>query len=400
MRTIGIIKEGKTPPDRRVPFTPEQCRQLEKQWSGTKVIVERSDIRCFPDSAYEDAGLVMSNDISDCDIIMGVKEVPLEKLFAGKIYFFFSHTIKEQPYNRELLQTVLNRNICLVDYETLTDERGLRLLGFGRWAGIVGAYNGLYAWGHKTGAYTLKRAYKCSSRSEMDAELEKVTLPPGRIVLTGGGRVANGAMETLDKAGIRRVDPDEFLLMESDSPVYCPIDADVYCRHRDGLAFNFSHFFAHPQEYESAFAPFTCVADMHIACHYWDPASPLFYAAEDMARSDFRIRLVADISCDIDGPIASTLRASSIREPLYGYNPKSGEEAPFEDSSSVGVMAVDNLPCELPKEASADFGQTLLEKVMPCLLGEDRGGVIARACIAADGRLMPAFKYLEGYAGV
>ena len=394
---IGIIKEGKIPPDKRVPLSPAQCAQLMEKYPGLEVEVQSSNIRCFADSEYKDAGAKVIDNVSGCDVLMGVKEVPVDDLVPDRTYLFFSHTIKEQPYNKKLLQTVLRKNIQLVDYECLENKEGFRLLGFGRYAGIVGTYDGLYAWGQRFDSFNLKRAYQCEDRSEMESELEKVTLPNIKIILTGGGRVAQGAMEVLDRTPIRKVSPEEFLSDEFDEPVYCQMDVDEYCRNKQGRAFDFQHFFAHPKEYESIFLRYTEVADMYIACHFWAPDSPIYFSREDMQRPDFNIKVVADISCDIDGPIASTIRPSTIEEPHYGYDPVTGEEVEFDKEGAVTVMAVDNLPCELPKDASEDFGGALIGKVIPHLLGDDPDKIIERACIAKDGKLMPEFEYLDNY---
>ncbi len=397
MIKIGIIKEGKLPPDWRVPFSPRQCRNIEDRFIGVKILVESSNIRCYSDEEYIAEGIEVSNDISECDIIMGVKEVPLNKLYSNKTYFFFSHTIKEQPYNSKLLQTVLKRNIRLIDYETLTDVNGFRLLGFGKWAGIVGAYNGLYAWGEKHGSFRLKRAYLCKSREDVNEELKKVRLPSVKIILTGCGRVGKGAKETLDRINMRFVSVDDFVNKEFDEAVCCQVDADEYRKHKDGKPFDYGHFFANPQEYTSTFWRFAKVADIHIACHFWDPKAPVFYTKEDMRKSEFNIKLVADISCDINGPIASTIRACSIEKPIYGYNTDTGKEVDFRNKDAVTVMAVDNLPCELPRESSEDFGQTLIERVLPHIFNEDPDRIIERATIAKNGQLMPNYSYLQNY---
>jgi len=394
---IGIIKEGKVPPDKRVPLSPAQCAQLMEKYPDLEIEVQSSNIRCFADSEYKDAGVKVIDNVSGCDVLMGVKEVPVDDLVADRTYLFFSHTIKEQPYNKKLLQTVLSKNIQLVDYECLENKEGFRLLGFGRYAGIVGTYDGLYAWGQRFDSFKLKRAYQCEDRSEMESELEKITLPNIKIILTGGGRVAQGAMEVLDKVPIRKVSPEEFLSDEFDEPVYCQMDVDGYSRHKQDREFDFQHFFAHPKEYESNFLQYAEVADMYIACHFWDPNAPIYFSREDMQGPNFNIKVVADISCDIDGPIASTIRPSTLEEPLYGYDPATGGEAKFDKEGVVTVMAVDNLPCELPKDASEDFGEALIGKAIPHLLGDDPDQIIQRACIAKNGKLMPEFEYLDDY---
>ncbi len=399
---IGILRETKIPPDRRVPFSPAQLAEMAARYPDHSFAVQPSEIRCFTDREYADAGIGLGEDLSDCDVLMGVKEVGIDALVPGRTYLFFSHTAKEQPYNRQLLQEVVARKIRLVDHEYLTDKDGNRLVAFGRWAGIVGAYNGLRAWGERYRQYSLKPAHRCHDMKEMKERLAAVKqalpeLPPVRILVTGGGRVAFGAMETLGELGLDIVPPGNFLHDEYDKPVVCRIDPWDYVRRTDGETFELLHFFRHPEMYESTFKPYTKVTDLFIACHYWDPRSPVFMTPTDMREPDFHMRVIADVSCDIKDPIPSTIRASTIAEPFYGYDPLSeAETAPF-DLSSITVMAVDNLPGELPRDASVDFGSMLTEKVVPALLGEDPDGIIRRASITDGEGLTEYFSYLQDY---
>ena len=393
---IGIIRETKNPPDRRVPLSPVQCRRLLDDNPGLQIIVQPSPIRCFADPEYIEQGLPMREDLSDCEVLLGVKEVEIDTLLPGKTYFFFSHTAKEQPYNRGLLQAVIERGIRLVDYEYLTDD-GVRVVAFGRWAGLVGAYNGLRGWGLRTGGYTLKPAHDCFDLAELMEQLNRVSMGHTRIMVTGGGRVAGGACETLAAAGIEVVAPETFLEGGFENAVYTRIDPWHYTRRRDGSAFDFEHFVTHPEAYESAFEPWGERTDLFIPCHFWDPRSPTMVEREHLQSGQFPIKLVADISCDIGEPIASTLRASTIAQPFYGYDPRTGgETAPFEEGA-VTVMAVDNLPGELPRDAATDFGEALIRHVLPEVLGKRDSGMLARASITADGRLTPPYAYLKNY---
>ena len=397
---IGIVKEGKVPIDKRVPFTPEQCAQLMKNWPGTKVVIQTSDIRAIPDDAYRDAGIDVVEDLSDCDIIMGVKEVPKDQLIPGKTYLFFSHTYKFQPYNRDLLRTILEKKISLIDYELLTNSRGKRVIGFGRYAGIVGCYSGFMGWGKMHNSFELKPAYLCHDRREVNRELKKVVLPNDfRLVLTGKGRVGKGAKEVIAHIPqLKHVEPEAFLSEQFDHPVYTHIDVADYNARKDGKPFKRPDFFANPALYASTFFQYAQKSDMYVACHYWDSEAPFIFTREDAALPDFKIKMVADISCDIDGPVASTLRPSTVEDPLYGYHPGQQKEVPFGTPGSIGVMAVDNLPCELPKDASEDFGEALLEEVIPALLGEDPDNRIDRAReTTLDGQLMPDYKYLADW---
>ncbi len=396
---IGVIREEKVPADRRVPLVPEQCKLLKEQYPLLEVVVQSSKIRCFTDDEYKNSGIQIVDDVSDCDVLMGVKEVPKDKLIPGKTYFFFSHTIKKQPYNRDLLREVLKRNIRLIDYEVLTDKKGLRLIGFGHFAGLVGAYNGLLTWGKKNDLYDLKPAHDCYDLKEMKGEVKKVTIPAVRIAVTGNGRVANGAIEILQEAGVKRMEVVDFLKGEkTDGPVYVQLEPGDYNKHKEGKEFDLMHFFKHPGEYENNFKRFIPHTDILISAAYWDPDAPVLFENDDMKQDDFRIKVIADITCDIQGSIPSTIRACTIDEPNYDYDPWSEEEKPpFSDEKLVTVMAVDNLPSELPVDASREFGEQLIKGVLPHLIGSDEDDVIERATIAKDGKLTKYFEYLRDY---
>ncbi len=395
--SLGIVRETKNPPDKRVPFTPQQCRALLDQYRHLELVVQPSDYRCYSDEEYRAEGITLSDDLSACDILMGVKEVKLNALIDQKTYLFFSHTAKKQPYNRVLLQEVVRKEIRLVDYEYLTDEKGIRVVAFGRWAGVVGAYNALRGMGLEKGSFELKPAHDCFDLEELHLELKKVEPGRQRILVTGGGRVASGALEILDEVGIRQVEPEAFLKEEFEHAVYTRLDPWHYTRRKGGTAFDFAHFMKHPELYENSILPYAARTDLFIACHFWDPKSPLMITPEVFARGELPISLVADISCDIKEPIASTIRASTIASPFYGYDPISGGETEPFKKGIITVMAVDNLPGELPRDASADFGSALMSHVIPELLGVRDSGMVERASIAAAGGLTPGYAYLEDY---
>jgi len=398
MHTIGLIREGKNPPDKRVPFTPLQVEEIMQRFPSIAIKCQPSPIRCFADNEYATIGAIVTEDLSDCDILMGVKEVPPAQLMANKTYLFFSHTIKQQPHNRLLLQEVLKRNIRLIDYEVLTDSLGNRLVAFGRFAGIVGAYNGLWAYGRRYHCFSLRRAYQCFDVNDLKLELRKVKLPPLKIALTGAGRVAKGAMETLDSAGIRKVNPADFLQHTFDEPVYTQLGSADYHERVGGGHFNRDEFHRHPDRYRSRFLDFACCADLLVAGAFWNPKAPVLFTREDILRPDFKIKLIADITCDINGSVPSTKRATSIEEPLYDYDAKSDAVLPpFSHPEQVTVMAIDNLPCELPRSASEEFGHDLIDRILTPLLTNDIDHIIERGTIAAGGRLMPRFDYLADY---
>ena len=393
---IGILKETKNPVDRRVAVTPEAALDLVRQYPEFSITVQSSDIRCYTDEEYRKLGIRVVDDIGDCDLLVGVKEVSVTSLMPGKTYMFFSHTAKKQPYNQKLLREIVDKKITLVDYEYLTDIDNVRLVAFGRWAGIVGAYNGLRGYGIRFGLYDLKPAHQCHDLEEMMSELKKVKLPPVKILVTGGGRVAGGAMETLSPLGYSKVEPAGFLENKYNEPVICQLEPWDYVVRKDGEGFDLQHFFYYPEEYDSAFLPFSKVTDLFIPCHYWDPRSPVFLNEDDYRHPDFNISVIADVSCDINKPIASTIRASTINEPFYGYNPETGKEGDPFDISNITIMAVDNLPGELPRDASVDFSGKLVESVFPAFLN-DRDGILERATIVREGGLTRNFSYLDDF---
>ena len=395
---IGLIKEGKVPVDRRVALPPQHAQKVLEKYPGVEIVAQKSDVRCFADQDYEDAGIKIVSSLEACDVIFGVKEVPFSSLLAGKTYFFFSHTIKKQAYNRSLLQDILEKKIRLVDYETLTTKEGKRIIAFGRWAGIVGAYNGIWAYGKRYNLFQLRRAHECFDIEDLKSEFTKVKLPPVKIIVTGGGRVTKGAMEVLMGMGIRKVTPRQFMEQHYDWPVFCQLNVRNYNKKTDGTDFSRNEFYRAPQKFDGDFLQYTQHADILIASAFWDPQAPVLFDRKDMVRNDFKIAVIADITCDIEGSIPSTKRPSTIADPLYDYNPCDDLiETPFSDEGNITVMAVDNLPCELARDASMSFGDELVTNVLPALLGDDQDGVIKRATIAENGKLTEKFKYLQDY---
>jgi saccharopine dehydrogenase (NAD+, L-lysine forming) len=396
---IGVIREGKVPPDFRVPLTPQHCVEIEKNFPNVKVFVQPSPIRRFTDSEYLAAGVEMKEDLSDCDILMGVKEVPIDLLMPEKTYLFFSHTIKKQPHNQKLLRALLDKKIRLVDYETIRDLNGKRMIGFGRYAGIVGAYEGFRAFGKKHNLYDLKSPSECVDRAEMEEEMKKIQLPSKmKLVVTGFGRVGHGAEEILKLLPIQRVSSKDFVTKQFDYPVYVHIDThEYYERKLDGL-FDKKDFYNNPEHYFSVLPSFVRKADMYMACHLWAAGNPVLINEEDIRHADWRCNVVADISCDTNGPLAFTIRSTKISEPIFGYNRMTGQECDPMEKDALCVMAIDNLPCELPRDASVDFGNELVGKILPILIGEDDDLIIWKATETIDGELTPHFEYLNDYA--
>ena len=400
---LGVVREGKVPPDFRVPLTPKKCAEVLATWPHVQLVVQSSSTRCFSDQEYRDLGVEVVDSVADCDVLLGVKEVPKSDLIPNKTYLFFSHTIKAQPYNRELLRTVLRKNIRLIDYETLTAATGVRVVAFGHYAGIVGAYNGLLTYGRKHGLYNLKPAHECRDLDELIEEFYKLhgKLPAGtKIVVTGTGRVGKGAAELLDHAGIRRVSAYDFLYHAFAEPVYAALESGEYHEHRDPQRpWHEAHYFQHPAEYVSTFWRYAKSADLLINCIYWDPRAPRLFTADEVAQPWFRISVIADVSCDINGSVPCTTRASTIADPVYDIDRATGAELPpYTGPHTLSLMAVDNLPCELPRNASREFGRQLIDTVLPALLtGSDPDDRIARATIAQDGHLTERFAYLADY---
>lgn len=394
---FGIIKERKNPPDRRVVFTPEELVRLKNQHPEVGIKVESSDIRVFKDQEYIDLGLEITTDVSDCDVLFGVKEVPIEALIPGRKYFFFSHTIKKQPHNRKLLQAILEKNIDLYDHETIVDKNFKRLIGFGRYAGIVGAYNGIRAFGIKFELFNLPKAETLAHKEDLVQRLKRVVLPPIKIVLTGHGKVGNGAKEILDAMKIKQVSVEDYLSKNYAGPVYTQIDVMDYNKRADGSHGTKTDFYANPESYVSDFERFTKVSDIFMAGHFYANEAPVILTRSMLLAHDCRIKVVADISCDVNGPIASTIKASTIAEPLYGYLPSKHEEADIFHPAAIVVMAVDNLPCELPKDASEGFGEMFMEHVVPAFFNGDKDGILQRAKITENGKLTERFKHLQDY---
>ncbi|MCH2032372.1 MAG: NAD(P)-dependent oxidoreductase [Tenacibaculum sp.] len=395
---FGIIKERKNPPDKRVVFSPEKLKEFKAQFPQAEIVVESSDIRVFKDEEYAAAGFEITNDLSDCDVLLGVKEVPVDNLIPNKKYFFFSHTIKKQPYNRKLLQEMLAKNIEMYDHETIIKANGARLIGFGRYAGLVGAYNGIRAIGLKEGSFSLPKVETLADLDEVKAELDKISLPNIKILLSGTGKVAKGAQEILDHLKIKQVSDALYLTSKFTEPVYCLVDVMEYSKRKDGKVGDKFEFYKDPTGYESNFMPYAKETDFFIAGHFYGDGAPYLYTREDVKSNDFNIKYVADISCDVDGPVATTLRASTIADPIYGYDAKSESEVNYKDDNAIVVMAVDNLPCELPKDASEGFGDMFLEHVIPAFYNNDKDGILERSKMTTDnGELTERYQYLQDY---
>jgi alanine dehydrogenase len=399
---IGLIREDKIPVDRRVAFLPEQLNNVLAVYPKAEFFIQKSPVRAVHDNVYEDHGFTVVDSVEHCDILFGIKEVPPANLIEGKTYFFFSHTIKQQPYNQKLIRTALAKKITLIDYECLVDEKGARVVAFGQYAGLVGAYNGVRAWGIRNKSFELKPAFECEHVAKLKKELPKVTFPANtKILITGTGRVAKGAKEILDWLDMREVSAEAYRTQTFNTPVFAMLRSADYHQHKDGNAWDSNHWHNNPEEYVSTFEQYIGVTDMLIACAYWNPKAPVLFTKERMQAPGFNISVIADVTCDIDGSIPTTLRPTTITEPYYDYNPATFSEVEaFSSDQHITIMAVDNLPCELPTDASCDFGEQLEASVLPALLGTADKAILERATITKNGKLGAHFQYLAEYAGV
>jgi len=395
---IGVIREGKNPPDKRTPFTPSALKEMQDTFgSQLSVYVASSSSRCYSDAEYRAQGITVVEDISVADILFGVKEVPVSQLIPGKTYFFFSHTIKKQPGNKGLLQAILAHSIRLIDYEVLKNPSGARVVAFGRWAGIVGAYNAFWTYGKKTGLFDLRRAGECRDLDELKIELKKVALPPIKIVVTGTGRVGKGVLEVLTILGVPQLAPADFLKKDIPEAVFVCLSSADYSRRKSDGGYEQADFYANPEGYESDFLKFAEVGEILIAAAFWNPNAPRLFELEAIHSPKFSISVIADITCDIDGSIPTTRRATTILDPVYDVDRISAEEIPpFGKQNSISVMAIDNLPCELPREASAEFSRQLRDWVVP-QLDKEHSSILEKATLARDGDLTLEFMYLKDY---
>lgn len=393
---VGIIRESKFPPDARVPLIPAQLQQLQQTFPDIDFAVQPSLGRCFADEEFSDAGIRLQENMSDRDILLGVKEVPYDLLIPGKTYLFFSHTIKKQPHNRKLLRALLSKNIRMIDYECLKDEKGIRVIAFGRWAGIIGAHNALWTLGMRLGEHHLKRARDCRDYHELRAQYKGLTIPSIKIIVTGTGRVGKGAIEFLRELGIHEVDKEAFVKQSFNEAVFCVLDSeDLYVR-KDNGTYERQDYHQHPEAYKSVFLPFAAHCDVLINCIFWSPAAPQLFAKQDMDSSDWKIRVIADVSCDVNGGVPATIRSTTINEPVFGYDVRTDSEIAPYIPESIDIMAIDNLPNELPRSASEEFGNLLIHSVWTELLST-HSRMIDEATICKDGELNSHFEYLKDY---
>lgn len=400
MLRIGLIKEGKVPSDRRVVLTPENARKLMDKYPQTVVVVvQENENRCFTNEEYRQFGIEIVREVFQCDLLLGVKEVPVNQLIEGKTYMFFSHTIKKQEHNRKLLQEILRKKIRLIDYECLHDEKGNRLIGFGRFAGIVGAQHALVMWGKFTGKYELKSAVEFTDLNQMFQENRSLNVGKCKIFVTGKGRVSNGVAELLEQSGVRRLNVLEYINYQGDEAVYCLCDMDELYVHREGKPFEFHHFYSNPEEYTCNFRKFMPYTDILINGMFWNPRAERLFELDDIRKNDFNIKLISDISCDLNGSVPLTTKITTIDNPYFAVRKKDLEPvAPF-TQQAITLMTIDNLPNELPRDASAMFAEVMTNKILPMFIEDPENQIIYNATIAYDGKLNEPFAYLSDYVG-
>jgi alanine dehydrogenase len=399
MLKLGLIREGKVPADNRVALTPAQCKWIHKNSTEVTVIVQSSATRCFADKEYKAAGVEVKDDISDCDILFGIKEVPAEQLIAGKTYLFFSHTKKAQEHNQKLMHAMVKKNITLIDYECLTHEDGQRIIGFGFFAGIVGAHNGMMAYGKRTGAFHLVRVSEVRDYRQLIHTYFGLKLPKIKIAVTGSGRVAHGVLEIMNLMGINEVEPFDFLHKTYEYPVYVHLKGrDLYERKDDGT-YNRENFHQHPEEYRCSFSPFIKQTDILLNGVYWDKHIAPLFTADEFKSKDFKIQIIADITNDTNGSIPVNIGDSTIEYPVYGVDKITLQRTAPYMPGSVDLMAVGNLPNELPRDASRYFGEQLIKYVLEDLV---KGGspILDRATMLRNGALTEHYAYLKNYAEV
>lgn len=397
MIRIGLIREGKIPADNRVALTPAQCKWIHKQLPDVKVVAQTSPSRCFTDREYTAAGVEVKEDLGDCDILMGIKEVPVAQLLPGKTYLFFSHTKKKQPHNQGLLRSILDKKIRLIDYECLEHDDGQRIIGFGFFAGVVGAHNGIMAYGNRTGLYSLDRVYKERSFRELIHHYFGLRLPNVKIAITGSGRVAHGILEIMNLMGIHEVEPDDYLRRRFSYPVYTQLKGPDLYRHKKTGTYDREDFHDHPGDYECRFLPYAAQTDILMNGIYWDKDVPRLFEKKDVAADDFIIQTIADITDDADGSVPINLGDQTIEDPVYGVDRNTLLKTPPYQTGSIDVMAVGNLPNELPRDASRYFGEQLIKFVLEDLV-KGSSDIIERATMTNEGKVTPLYNYLEDYA--
>ena len=397
---ITLIKETKTPIDNRVALSPVQVAELNKRFPQHEIVVQSSDIRAFSDEEYRAAGARVVDNVEDCDILFGIKEAKIESLIPEKQYFFFGHIAKMQEYNRPLLQAFINKKITFCDYEYLVDDNNQRVCAFGWWAGVVGVYYTLRGYGLKHKLFELPKPDLRFTLPQLLDNLKSIELPHVKLFVTGAGRVSQGAQYVLDNIGAVRMTEEEYLKTDKvDRLSFCFADVDRLVKRKDGSEFSWKDFTQNAGEYESDFMRWARATDVLICAHFWGPNAPVYLSEEDLRRSDMRIEMIGDVTCDIKGSIKSTVRPATHSDPYFDYNPVTEQDEPaFSSDKNISVMAVDTCPNALAMDTSEYFGKMLMQHVFEPLLKGEHSNVIDRSMIVKNGELTPRFVYLTDFA--
>lgn len=397
---IALIKETKTPVDNRVALSPKQVADLNKKFSQHEIVVQASDIRAFSDDEYRTEGVRVVENVDDCDILFGIKEAKIESLISNKYYFFFGHIAKMQEYNRPLLQAFMQKHITFCDYEYLVDDNNIRVCAFGWWAGVVGVYYTLRGYGLKHKLYKLPKPDHRFTLDQLLNALKSIELPKVKLMVTGAGRVSQGAQYVLNHIGAQKMTEEEYLAKDKvDHLSYCFADVDRLVKRKDGSAFSWNDFTHNAKDYESDFMRWAKMTDVLICAHFWGPEAPVYLGEDDLRNKDMRIRMIGDVTCDIKGSIKSTVRPATHDDPYYDYNPiTEHDELAFSSPDNITVMAVDTCPNALAMDTSEYFGKMLIQHVFEPLLKGESSEVINRSMILKKGVLTPRFDYLTDFA--
>ena len=397
---IALIKETKVPVDNRVALSPKQVAELNKRFPQHEIVVQASDIRAFSDDEYRAEGVRVVDNVKDCEVLFGIKEAKIESLIPNKHYFFFGHIAKMQEYNRPLLQAFMQKHITFCDYEYLVDDNNIRVCAFGWWAGVVGVYYTLRGYGLKYKLYELPKPDRRFTLEQLFDALKSIELPKVKLMVTGAGRVSQGAQHVLENIGAQRMTEETYLATDKvDKLSYCVADVDRLVKRKDGGAFAWNDFTHNAMAYESDFMRFAKKTDVLICAHFWGPDAPVYLSEDDLRNPDMRIRMIGDVTCDIKGSIKSTVRPATHDAPYYDYNPVSEQdESAFSSKKNITVMAVDTCPNALALDTSIYFGDMLMKHVFEPLLKGEYSDVISRSMILDDGELTPRFDYLYEFA--
>ena len=400
LTNIGIIRESRND-ENRTPLVPEHIKKYKESNPNINFIIQPSNSRCFSDEEYELCGAKINENLNECSIIFGVKEIDPNILINNRTYLFFSHTFKInkqqkniEKHKKDLLLSILNKKITLIDYENIRGKNGTRCLGFGRFAGIVGCYNTLNLLLKVLGKQSLASAYKINDYERLVLNLKNLYFPKTKILVTGDGRVAKGVIELLNQTNIKAVSKKDFLEKKFDQPIFCNLETKDYVTNNSSPNFNLEHFIDNPQDYSSSALQYLKETDILISAHYWDPSSPKIFENEDLKVLQ-NLKIVGDITCDINGSVPTTIRSTTIEEPNYWIERYTLKEID-ENNDGIAVMAVDNLPSELPRDSSTEFSEGIIKEVLPFLLKEDDGRIL-NGTITTDGSFLEKYNYLNDY---